>query len=171
MIETLAAANLPTTPHNIAIIDIDGTLCDSRVADAVWDEHPHEIAYTLFHELASASPSFIHGCAHVARARNSGHLPVALTSRPELYRAMTADWLERHVRYPLSGPIMRPVGGSGVDTLETWQGNSVTFKQSVLNELRKLGHTVVTAIDDDEKILAMWRANGVPNVIDAKVWW
>jgi hypothetical protein len=71
---------------------------------------------------------------------------VLLSARPSWVFQLTVDWLRRHaMRWDLL--ILR-----GDDDLK----DAAEFKRGVLFELRQMGWDVALAIDDDERIIAMY---------------
>lgn len=79
---------------------------------------------------------------------------VFCSGRGEEYRAVTTTWLKKHVvgsRYALD-LRMRPAGDSRSD---------VIIKREMLAKLRAEGHDIWFVVDDRQRVVDMWRAEGI----------
>jgi hypothetical protein len=78
-----------------------------------------------------------------------------LTARPHWVAAMTADWLVRHgIRWDLlvtRSPVQAYMRSS-------------QFKRDEVTAMRALGFDLLLAIDDDERNVEMFRAEGLPTM-------
>ncbi len=87
----------------------------------------------------------------LTRAVIDDHTVAILTARPSYMATGTLDWLAAHeVRYHLL--ILRPAHD---------RRSSASFKRHELGRLRAAGYEVTAAIDDDERIIDMYRSEGV----------
>ena len=99
----------------------------------------------------------------IAQSSVSAGLPVTVhfcTARPERYRAMTLDWLCKHIGYK---PVLLTMQlhmrqSEGVPTVE--------LKRSMLTAIRTaLGFHVVRAFDDREDVVNMYIEEGVQGIV------
>lgn len=130
-----------------AIFDIDGTIAniEHRVHLAIakeWDEFHKDL------HLDSTNDPVIEICREL---KNKGYQIVLMTGRPENYLHRTKYWLNKNGIIP-SRIFMRPVGDYTGD---------VELKRSWLAELRETGYDVVMAFEDRQRVVDMWREEGV----------
>jgi uncharacterized HAD superfamily protein len=131
-----------------AIIDIDGTISDSR-------HRLHHINgkhrdYEAFHSQCSQDPVIEPVALLVNMIAQDGTV-VLLTGRPNRFRENTQDWLDDNA-ICYDELIMKADGNTRPN---------VEYKLDVLQQLRARGHEVFLAIDDQDGIAEMWRANGI----------
>lgn len=136
------------TKRKTVIVDIDGTVSDSR----------HRLHFVLqkpkdresFHALHRQDAA-IHAVVETVKALAYDHNIVMLTDRPDCYRDSTQDQLDDFgIMY--DELHMRSTG----DTTPAPE-----YKASVLAKLRAKGHNIFLAIDDQQNVADMWRANGI----------
>lgn len=133
------------------IFDLDGTLADCEhrrylVEQGRWDE---------FYLACDQDKPFDHIVkVLVALARD---YPIFIFSgRSDIARERTEEWLWDHLHNKIigyHGLKMRKHGDNTPDEV---------LKKQWLDELRAEGWEVVMAFDDRNKVVDMWRANGVP---------
>lgn len=153
----------PVFSQTAVIVDIDGTLCDiTGVLHYVdgslgTDSRGKPIKdFDKFHEGAAYCPPNQQALDYVAAAVGAGHAIIIGTARMERHRASTHPWLKNvlaDVAPNFMGPIMRPERDYRDDT---------EIKTDMLNVIRKAGFAVVGAIDDNPKIIELWRSNHIP---------
>lgn len=129
------------------IVDIDGTLSDAShrvhlVAEKKWPEF-----YDLCH---------LDGChSHIGVIVNllADHYKIVLTTgRVERVRQKTVNWLDRHwIRY--HALLMRPDGDHRPDDV---------LKEEILDRDILPIWAPAFALDDRDKVVAMWRRRGIP---------
>lgn len=142
------------------IFDIDGTLADVT-------HRRHHVAKkpknwpAFFAEMDKDPPikdvvelfRFLSVGADYVMPRPDGLRIVFCSGRGEEYRDVTVRWLREHVS-PF-GHIdlrMRPAGDSRSD---------VVIKKEMLDKLRAEGHDIWFVVDDRQRVVDMWRENGV----------
>ena len=151
------------TPHNwhfrdgapasgpLVILDLDGV-----ISDASHRQHFLRGArkdFDGFFVAAGLDPPYETGVALAASIADD-HAVAILTARPNYVVDITRGWLADHdVRHDLL--ILRPERGRGL------RGPSADFKRHELSRLRAAGYEVALAIDDDERIIDMYRSEGV----------
>lgn len=132
------------------IFDIDGTLADCG-------HRLHHIQKT-----PKDWPAFFMACTddvpiqHVIDLANdlfaSGCKIVYASGRSDMVRKETERWLQRHALPP--GPVyMRAADDHRDDDI---------LKAELLAALKADGYVPVMAFDDRNRVVATWRANGVP---------
>ena len=135
----------------LVIFDLDGV-----ISDASHRQHFMRGAHKDFRGFftsAGNDPPFEAGLAMAASVADT-HAVAILTARPDYITEMTRSWLAAHeVRHDLL--ILRPRRGQGS------QGPSADFKRHELERLRAAGYQPVLAIDDDQRIIDMYRSEGV----------
>lgn len=136
----------------VALFDLDGTLADIehrrhlvRDGGHRWDE--------FYRECVNDVPNL--AVVHLARMVESyGHDIVILSGRSDVVREETKAWL-RDNGVPYTNLLMRPAGDSTPDQvlkrewLWTW----------VLHRYAK--HEIIFVVDDRQKVVDMWRAEGL----------
>ena len=135
----------------LVILDLDGV-----ISDATHRQHYLRGAFRDFRGFftaAPADPPYATGLA-LASSIADDHTVAILTARPHYMADDTRSWLAANdVRHDLL--ILRPEHGRGSS------GPSADFKRHELNRLRAAGYEVAAAIDDDERIIEMYRSEGV----------
>ena len=136
--------------QNAAVIfDMDGTL-------ALIDHRRHYLLPSkknwkaFYAGIADDKPNVpvintMHGLISV------GYVGLICSGRPEEYRETTEDWLRRHfVNY--RHLYMRPTGDYRSD---------VDIKLETLAAIRESGYVPVLACDDRDRLVQMWREQGL----------
>ena len=135
----------------LVILDLDGV-----ISDATHRQHFLRGAFKDFRGFFTAAPDdppLETGLA-LAASVDDDHTVAILTARPHYMSDDTRSWLAANdVRHDLL--ILRPEHGRGS------RGPSADFKRHELNRLRAAGYEVTAAIDDDERIIEMYRSEGV----------
>ena len=135
----------------LVIFDLDGV-----ISDALHRQHFMRGAHKDFRGFftsAAHDPPYEAGLA-LAESVADTHAVAILTARPNYVTDITRSWLAAHeVRHDLL--ILRPRTGRGS------HGPSADFKRHELGRLRAAGYQAVLAIDDDQRIIDMYRSEGV----------
>ena len=135
----------------LVILDLDGV-----ISDATHRQHflrGVRKDYRGFFTAARLDPPYQTGLA-LAASIAGDHAVAILTARPHYVVDMTRSWLAANeVRHDLL--ILRPRHGRGS------HGPSADFKRHELSRLRAAGFEVAVAVDDDERIIEMYRAEDV----------
>ena len=138
-------------PGPLVIFDLDGV-----ISNATHRQHFLRGArkdWRGFFTSAHLDPPYESGLALTASVSDD-HTVAILTARPHYVADMTRSWLAvNEVRHDLL--IMRPRRGPGSG------GPSADYKRHELSRLRAAGFEITVAIDDDERIIEMFRAEGV----------
>jgi len=130
------------------IFDIDGTLADAshRLHHVTGSNRNWDAFFAAMGDDPVVEPirDLLEACA--------GEFEIVLCSgRPENYRQMTIEWLNRHgIEY--AALYMRPEGDYRADHI---------VKAQLLAGMREDGHEPWLAVDDRPSIVAMWRENGI----------
>lgn len=142
----------PVRKPTAAILDMDGSLCDTRAlahlvvgCKADWHE---------FTARARHCPSNSEALEFAAEQHSLGRVFVLATARTEFWRPSTVDWLEEHFPYPVVAQYHRQHG----DTRR-----SVDVKRSMYRSISQR-YDVRAAIDDEHEIADMWFEMGIPVV-------
>ena len=155
-----AASDLPANWHPrpgapqggpLVVFDLDGVISDAshrqhflRGGRQDWEG--------FFTGAAHDTPLEV-GLALAASVADD-HAVAILTARPNYIADITRRWLAAHqVRHDLL--ILRPRAGRGS------RGPSADFKSHELSRLRAAGYHIALAIDDDERIIDMYRSEDV----------
>ncbi len=161
---TGTAAGTPAgTPHNwflrdgapsagpLVIFDLDGVISDaSHRQHFLRGERKN---WRGFFTNAGLDPPYGAGLA-LAASVDGDHAVAILTARPHYVADMTRAWLAANeVRHDLL--ILRPRHGRGSG------GPSADFKRHEIHRLRAAGYEITMAIDDDERIIAMYRSEDI----------
>jgi hypothetical protein len=91
--------------------------------------------------------------------KSLGRYPILFVSgRPSKYKDVTREWLIKHGLFNpfLDGKLllwMRPDGDRRDDDI---------VKRELLGRIRMEGYEPVIAFDDRDRVVKMWRDNGIP---------
>lgn len=137
------------------IFDIDGTLADLTHRREHVQQRPKRWD-KFFESLHLDTPiqNVVDLCQHFLD--DASVRVVFCTGRGEEYRAVTEKWLEDHVT---QGSVvvsdvlfMRPARDHRPDDV---------IKQEMLDRLRAEGHDIWFVVDDRQRVVDMWRKNGI----------
>lgn len=133
------------------IIDLDNCIADDawRIHDIDWSQTDLTLRYKQYHFLGSED------AIHNTDLVNDRNDLIIMTSRPDIYRDMTKDWLKRKgVSY--AHLIMRPLGDHrhSIDLKRTQLGWLPSLYDIPLSEIED-------AYDDREDIVAMYIEHGI----------
>ena len=135
----------------LVILDLDGIISDASHRQHFLRGDRRD--YEGFFRSAALDPPYQSGLA-LAASIAQDHAVAILTARPNYVVDMTRTWLTANdVRHDLL--ILRPRHGRGS------HGPSADFKRHELGRLRAAGYEVAVAVDDDERIVEMYRSEGV----------
>lgn len=133
---------------NVIIFDLDGTLADVehrrhlvQYKPPKWDE---------FYAACTEDSVVEHVRAMFQALRNEGYALWIFSGRSDAVDRQTWDWLQRHDLVP-DMLLMRPEGDFTPDE---------ELKESWLYEYGK--EQVLCVFDDRNKVVDMWRRNGIP---------
>ena len=138
------------------IFDIDGTLADTSRRRHFLEKSPKDwdAFYEGMDKDAVIEPiEFVLLC--ITNACYYCHFPVDIifcTGRPERYREVTTRWLERKLDIYNHRILMRKDGDFRADNI---------VKQEMLDQLKAEGIEVFLAFDDRQRVVDMWRRNGI----------
>jgi hypothetical protein len=131
------------------VFDIDGTLSDLthrlhfiQCDEPDWNGFFGAVAGDLVHEHI----------ADLVRKLEVFHPVVLVSGRSDQCRAATEDWLRRH-NIPFNRLYMRKQGCHRPDDM---------VKKALLDVLLADGYEPVMAFDDRDRVVKMWRENGIP---------
>ena len=135
------------------IFDLDGTLAliDKRRAKA--DKGNGKIDWKVFFDppniqLDEPNPPVI---KTFQTMRSAGFNVGILSGRDAISRKESEKWLKKHGIYP-DFFYMRPQGTFTPDDV---------LKKQWLDELNEEGHEIMCVYDDRDKVVKMWRDNGI----------
>lgn len=139
------------------IFDLDGTLADIRERRTLATKEGGKIDWPKFFDPANISldkPN--HPVIEAFKAmKNAGNTMVIFSGRSDATKEETEKWLAKHgIVYDKI--LMRPGTGLGMFTpddqlKEDWLNNEFPDKNQIL-----------CVYDDRDKVVAMWRRNGIP---------
>lgn len=132
------------------IVDIDGTLADTTHRQHLVSTKPKNWkAYFL----AMGRDAPIHQTITVVNTlHRSGHNIILVSGRPSDYIGLTFDWLKKH-QVSTDELYMRSAGDMRPDDV---------VKRELLEAIRADGYDPELAIDDRDRVVAMWRREGIP---------
>ena len=134
----------------LVVLDLDGV-----ISNASHRQHHLRGArkdWRGFFTAAAGDPPYATGLALAASIADD-HAVAILTARPNYMAPATRDWLQaNNVRHDLL--ILRPRSGPGSG------GPSWDFKRHELARLRAAGYDIAFAVDDDQRIIDMYRSEG-----------
>ena len=130
------------------IFDIDGTLANiSHRLHHITGEKKDWDGFNQFLHLDELKPDI---AALYKMCSDAGYHIMIVTGRSEKYREVTQKWLwDNGIIF--EHLYMRPDGDKSPDT---------EIKQSILNKYI-LGKKVLFSVDDRDRVVEMWRRNGI----------
>lgn len=136
--------------RNCWIFDIDGTLCNSsrqvsysKAPTEDWSGYDEEIANDPVHE------DILQFYIYAAQKK----IPIFIcTGRSETYRKTTQAWLFKHNITEVIAMFMRDFNDSRQDDV---------IKKEMLDGIRAAGFNPVMVFEDRDRVVKMWRDNGV----------
>jgi hypothetical protein len=148
-----------------AIIDIDGTLsdCSARVPLAVAAKQcatpdARSAAWDRFHEDCLSDPAHETEVLLVKAWLMAGHSIAYCTGRPDRYRKSTMLWL-RSQGLPDRPLFMRP--DSDHRPADILKESFIPVIQGLMRMTDGYVGKIAFALEDQDKIVAMWRRNGI----------
>lgn len=128
------------------IVDIDGTLSDSRERKKLCDLPDNKIDFKKFYNLLSMDPVAA-WCKGIMN--NYPHTIILLSGRPDIHRDETRQWLSKN-NVPYDELHMR----RDKDYRTDW-----VIKQEIyLNKIKPV-YDIEFCIDDRKQVVDMWRRN------------
>ena len=135
----------------LVIFDLDGVISNASHRQHFMRESPKN--FRGFFLAAVDDPPLDVGRALAASVADD-HAVAILTARPFYVAENTRSWLAANdVRHDLL--ILRPRWGT------TSRGTAADFKRRELHRLWEAGYEVTVALDDDERVINMYRSEGV----------
>jgi uncharacterized HAD superfamily protein len=131
------------------IVDIDGTLADASHRLHFIQTKPKN--WKAFFAAMGKDEPIRETITVVNSLWNSGYRIVLASGRPENYRAITAGWL-RYNRVYHDMLFMRGAGDKRPDDI---------VKRELLTSIRVHGFQPKLAIDDRDRVVEMWRSEGL----------
>ncbi len=137
------------------IVDIDGTIADFTHRLALMRAEAPSGVFTESQKASINDPSYPWCVNLVLTYHNAGYQIIFLTARSERYRESTIEWLTANIDPSISYILhMRPNYDERSDEL---------VKMDVYYELIEPLYDVELALDDRDKVVAMWRDDvGIP---------
>ena len=135
------------------IVDIDGTVADC--SHRVHHIHNKPKDWDAFFAGTANDKPIKHMVGLVSHMWLTAYI-VFVSGRPERTRAATEKWLRDHGVHPSLGPVtlyMRPDGDRRDDQI---------VKFELLQQLKADGWEPIMAFDDRDRVVKMWRENGIP---------
>lgn len=134
---------------NAIIVDIDGTLADCEHRRHHVTAKPKD--WKKFFD-AMTEDGLVTSVAKVVSLLAPEHDVLLVTGRSEEYRHQTLAWLSRHL-VGFDRLLMRPVNDQRPDDI---------VKLEIYEREIKGNYNVLFVLDDRAKVVAMWRAQGLP---------
>jgi phosphoglycolate phosphatase-like HAD superfamily hydrolase len=131
------------------IFDLDGTICDCSHRIHLIQQSPKDWD-TFFSRCHLDAP--IPHIIEMARRLNVTTQIVFVSGRSDQCRTETKIWLRQH-GLPSTNLYMRKEGDHRDDDV---------IKIELLNDLRADGFEPIMAFDDRDRVVAAWRAAGIP---------
>lgn len=140
----------PRPAGSAVVVDIDGVLSDaSQRQHHLNNPQGRRDWKAFFGAVGHDAP--LAGVPRLLDLLDASVTVVLLSARPAWVFDQTHEWLGRHgLRWDLL--VVRH---------ESDRSDAPEFKRTVVSELRTVGYDIEMAFDDDERIIEMYRAEGV----------
>jgi phosphoglycolate phosphatase-like HAD superfamily hydrolase len=132
------------------IFDIDGTLADNGHREHHLQKDPKD--WTSFFAACDVDPPISHIFTLAQDLARTGVAIVYVSGRSDECREATEAWLFRYGAP--HGPVLMRMAGD--------HRNDDVLKPELLLRLQGMGYEPVMAFDDRKRVVAAWRAAGVP---------
>lgn len=132
------------------LFDIDGTLADLNGREKfLKQEKPDWKSFNakMEEDLPNTAVVELYRALYESRKFEI----ILVSGRQEKFRRVTETWLAWH-KIPFDTLLMRP---------DTDQRPDQDVKQDLLNLLKAQGKDILFTVDDRQKVVDMWRANGI----------
>ena len=132
------------------IFDIDGTVADNKHRAIHLEGRPKR--WDLYNATMADDPPINHIVEVAKSIKSAGGTIVFCTGREEPFREITQAWLNNVMPF-FEGLYMRAEKDYRPDEI---------VKLELLNRIKADGFNPLMAFEDRNKVVAMWRSNGVP---------
>lgn len=132
------------------IFDVDGTLADCEHRRKYIAEKPKDYE-SFYHPANVIQDPVIEPIAKLVRTLAPHHYILIVTARRFEDKEVTIQWLEQH-NIPWHALYIREQGDRRRDEI---------FKKEVLDEIRAAGYNVELVFDDRDRVVKMWRDQGL----------
>lgn len=147
-------ASLPRQTGDLSgfavIFDMDGTLVDTRNVSDQW-MGSNQRNFHRFHIESLNSPANEDVLAIAHQAHDLGLSVVVVTARMADYARVTINWLKNN-GVPVNRLYMRATGDYRPD---------FEVKSDIVSQINEDGFTIVHAVDDNPKVLALWNERSI----------
>lgn len=131
------------------IFDMDGTLCDTSTT--VHFVEGEDRNFDAFHGASMECPPHKHVVDALRKAQGDGQAIVIVTARSSKWRDYTIRWMDQHeIHY--DALYMR---------IEADFRPDYVIKKDILKQILADDFQPIHAWDDNEKVIALWRENGI----------
>ena len=137
------------------IFDIDGTLAD--LTHRLHHVKTRPKNWPAFHAGCGDDAPFPHMQNLISRLWLTTDI-VFMSGRNEANRKVTTDWLIKH---GFAGPSLNPTIRLYMRADDDYRNDDI-IKLELLQKLRDDGWEPVMAFDDRDRVVKMWRDNGIP---------
>jgi hypothetical protein len=131
------------------VVDMDGTLCD---VSAVVHLQARDDGFAAFHHACAGCPPHPAVLDWCVDHYHRGHEILIVSGRDAWARALTVEWLARHLPVPVAGVFLRAQGD---------YRSNVQVKRDIHRRLART-FAIRAAIDDDPEIVGLWLELGIP---------
>ena len=131
------------------IFDMDGTLCDTSTT--VHFVQGEDRNFDAFHAASMECPPHQHVVDGLRKAQADGLAVIIVTARTSKWRDYTIKWLDG-LDISYDALYMR---------IEADFRPDYVIKKDILKQILADGFTPVHAWDDSDKVIALWRENGI----------
>ncbi|MFT4189527.1 MAG: hypothetical protein QM621_13235 [Aeromicrobium sp.] len=135
--------------RDAVIFDLDGTLCDTSGVEHL--VHGDGRDFAAFQRAAVGCPPNEEVVEAAREQARRGRAVLIVSSREFVWLDHTLDWLVEH-EIPYEAVYLRVVGDYRRD---------VEVKRELLADVVEDGFQVVEAWDDKERVVRMWREEGI----------
>lgn len=139
------------------LVDVDGTLADSRGRDHLLDMDRPGSDDWIAHSLACGQDPPVENNVRMVRVLHKHYNIVLCSGRSEVARLETEDWCLRH-GVPWDVIHLRKVGD---------RTNNATYKVNAARSLEAMGFVFVLAIEDYFKSAKALTQHGIPCILVA----
>jgi hypothetical protein len=132
------------------IFDMDGTLADASERQHYLKKEPQDWEGFIA-EMHADAPIEVLVDLYREMCRSDFYGVVVLTGRPERYKKMTEEWMEKH-DLPLRPIYCKP---------DNDERHDLVFKRDAYQSFIAEGNEVAFVVEDRNSVVAMWREIGV----------
>jgi len=134
------------------IVDVDGTLCNVSDIRHFVTGPSKSRDFDAFHAASAQCQPIAETISWIEQMADAGHHIVVVTARMEKFRALTQEWIDRHVTRPIADLVMRGDRDFRPDFEVKRDIHAALVQRFDIHH----------AVDDNPHVIRLWTELGIP---------